>query len=316
MKSDTAAKKDAVPPQSHLPRRARRISLSSGPGTNPAPPPRSQQLYVSFRRSIAVVALALLWELWQVATGRSQERRNGSRPFYSSVWFLGPLCCLMLSEIAKAAVEEKLAERVRRKLRRKLEDSFKGGQSVVNGVWVRAGVATSQVGFALAVDPPPSPAEMPDRDNSPDAASPADAGEVDATTAAADGASSYANADHLLAVREGACDACWMEVALGSREQRISGRLVLRGVRGSPFGDVEMGKCSSPLCRMLEVLCQPVHTPKKCQNKIVEREASVVLQLDYYDAWIDAALSVCNVTIVLAHFVWCRVLLVMPCAFW
>lgn len=209
MKPDSIKDADTeVAPQSHFPRRARRISLSSGPGANPAPPPRSQQFYVSFRRSLAGIVLALLWELWEAVTGR---RGNGSRsPLYKSPWFLGPMCCLMLSEMGKAAIEEKLAQRVQRKLREKLEDSFKGGQSVVHGVWVRAGLAT-EVGFALAVDPPPSAGSASAKVTSDAAAAAASAGEVDATTTsnagAGDGVPGDTAGEHLLAVSEGTCGA-------------------------------------------------------------------------------------------------------------
>ncbi|CAM9498136.1 unnamed protein product, partial [Scytosiphon promiscuus] len=191
MKSGTAVEDAKVTPQSHLPKRARRISLSSGPGANPAPPPRSQQFYISFRRTLAGIGLALLWELWEVVTGRRHGRRNDSKPLYSSPWFLGPLCCLMISEMCKA-------------LREKLEESFKGGQSVVSGVWVRAGFAT-EVGFALAVDPPTPSAEAPEKvipsEAPADAAGGGGGGEVGATSAAAaDGGHDKTAADHLLSM--------------------------------------------------------------------------------------------------------------------
>lgn len=174
----------------------RRISLSSGPSRNPAPPPRSQESQAFLLRAFCVAAAALLCELLA-----ARWRRNAS--LKSSMRLLGLLllCCFLLLLTCKSAAEEKLAAKVHRKLCEKLDDSFKGCRSAVKGVWIRVGVAT-EVGFGLTVSPPPwtgtpAAAAVPDKDGS------SGGGATSAAAAAASAACVASNtpADHLLAVR-------------------------------------------------------------------------------------------------------------------
>lgn len=175
----------------------RRISLSSGPSKNPAPPPRSQESQAFLLRALCVAAAALVCELLAV-----RWRRNAS--LRSSMRLLGLLllCCLLLLLTCKGAAEEKLAAKVHRKLCEKLDDSFKGCRSAVKGVWIRVGIAT-EVGFGLTVSPPPSPAAasaaaaVPGMDGSSGVGAAAAAAAATSATCAA----SKTPADHLLAVR-------------------------------------------------------------------------------------------------------------------
>eukprot|EP00752_Nemacystus_decipiens_P012079 g10709.t1 len=175
----------------------RRISLSSGPSKNPAPPPRSQESQAFLLRALCVAATALLCEL-----AAARWRRNAS--FRSSVRLLGLLllCCFLLISACRSAAEEKLSSKVHRKLCEKLEDSFKGCRSAVKGVWMRVGVAT-EVGFGLTVLPPqPAAAALDavlDKDES------SGGGAADAAAAAAAAANAPCGAcktaaEHLLAM--------------------------------------------------------------------------------------------------------------------
>ena len=179
----------------------RRISLSSGPSKNPAPPPRSQESQAFLLRALCVAAAALVCELLAV-----RWRRNAS--LRSSMRLLGLLllCCLLLLLTCKGAAEEKLAAKVHRKLCEKLDDSFKGCRSAVKGVWIRVGIAT-EVGFGLTVSPPPSPAAaaaaaaLPGMDGSSGVGAAAATAAAAAAAASATCAASKTPADHLLAVR-------------------------------------------------------------------------------------------------------------------
>lgn len=170
----------------------RRISLSSGPSQNPAPPPRSQESHAFLLRALCVTAAALLCELLVL-----RWRQNAA--FSTRLVCLLLACCFLLLLMSKTVAEEKLAAKVHGKLRDKLDDSFKGCRSAVKGVWTRLGVAT-EVGFGLVVAPPPSTtaaASVPDKDKD------KSSGDGAAAAAAADTAAYVASktpADHLLAV--------------------------------------------------------------------------------------------------------------------
>lgn len=171
----------------------RRISLSSGPTKNPAPPPPSPQFQLLLLRLLAVTVIALLWELL-AARWSGSVSFNGKRRLASLLLFF----CFLALLMGKAAGEERLAVTVHRKLREKLDDSFKGGQSAVKGAWIRLGFAT-QVGFGLTVSPPPSTtaaagtaAAVPSKEGSGGGATAAEAGLA---------SGNRATADHLLAVR-------------------------------------------------------------------------------------------------------------------
>lgn len=174
----------------------RRISLSSGPSKNPAPPRHYQENHAFLLRALCVAAAALLFELLAARWRRKASPNNSMR-----LVGLVRLCCFLLLVMCKSAAEETLAAKVHQKLCEKLDDSFKGCQSAVNGVWIRLGGAT-EVGFGLTVSPPPATtaaaAAVPDEDGSSRGGA--------AATAAADGntagcVASKAPADHLLAVR-------------------------------------------------------------------------------------------------------------------
>lgn len=176
------------------------ISLSSGPSENPAPPLRSQERQAFLLRASCVAVVALLYELLAV-----RWRRNASLDSSMRLLWLLLLCCFLLLLMSKTAAEEKLTAKVHRKLCEKLDDSFKGCQSTVKGVWIRLGGAT-EVGFGLTVAPPPSTtpntAAVPDKEGS------SRGGAAAASAAAAEtsaGVASKFSGDHLLAVRALCC---------------------------------------------------------------------------------------------------------------
>ncbi|CAN0501264.1 unnamed protein product, partial [Ectocarpus sp. 12 AP-2014] len=131
----------------------RRISLSSGPTVNPSPPPRSREHGVMVSCALAVAVVVLLWELlvrWRRPQNTLPSNGNSTRIFAAAM-----VCCWVLLCTGKSAAEKALAFKVYQKLRKKLEDSFKGGESTVSETWARAGVAT-EVGFGLVVALPTS----------------------------------------------------------------------------------------------------------------------------------------------------------------
>lgn len=146
-------------------------------------------------RALAVALLALLLEL----LAARWRGRNAS--FNESIRTLVLLlvCCFLLLLMGKGAAEEKLAAKVHQELLEKLEDSFKGGQSAVKGVWIRTGIATA-VGFGLTVAPPPSMTATADAIPDKERPGGQTAGATTARGAAA-GVTSNVEADNLLVVR-------------------------------------------------------------------------------------------------------------------
>lgn len=143
-------------PQQHT----RRLSLSTGLGKHPAPYRWTPRLKSSLFGAVAVAASALLWDL--LLMRRRERTQKAAAP-----WTRGPtqattglrqsladcdtrLLCEILTLfvlvvcMCKVAVEDRLALVVRRKLRYKLEDSFKH-RSWVEAAWVRAGWETKVV---------------------------------------------------------------------------------------------------------------------------------------------------------------------------
>ncbi|CAM9541123.1 unnamed protein product, partial [Ectocarpus sp. 12 AP-2014] len=103
----------------------RRISLSSGPGVNPSPPPRSREHGVMVSRALAVAVVMLLWELvvrWRRPQNTLPSNGNSTRIFGAAM-----VCCWVLLCTGKSAAEKALSFKVCQKLRKKLGDSFKGG---------------------------------------------------------------------------------------------------------------------------------------------------------------------------------------------
>lgn len=176
----------------------RRISLSSGPSKNPAPPPRSKERQDFLLRASCLAIVALFFELLALRW-RQNVSLNSS---------LRLVCCLLagcflLRLVSKTAAEERLAAMVHRKLCEKLEESFKGCQSAVKGVWIRLGDAT-EVGFGLTVAPPVPPSSTAAAAAVPDKEGSSSGGGAAAATAVAAGysacAASNTSADPLLAV--------------------------------------------------------------------------------------------------------------------
>lgn len=173
----------------------RHMSLSSGASKNPAPPPASPERQLLLFRLLTVVVIALLWELLVARWRGSDAPSNGNKRFVSLLL----VCCVLVFLMGKTTGEEKLVVKVHRKLREKLEDSFKGGQSAVNGVWIRLGFAT-EVGFGLTVSPPctstaTAAAIVADEEGS-------SGGATAVETGPSSGVTRETSADHLLAVRE------------------------------------------------------------------------------------------------------------------
>lgn len=169
-------------------------SLSSGASKNPAPPPPSPQRQLLLLRLLAVTVIALLWELLLARWRVSGATFNGKKRLVSLLL----VCCFLVFLTGKTTGEEKLAVKVHRKLREKLEDSFKGGQSVVNGVWIRLGFAT-EVGFGLTAVSPPSTCTttttVAEKEES-------GGGGTAVEAVPSSGIASETSAGHLLAVRE------------------------------------------------------------------------------------------------------------------
>ncbi|CAM9626090.1 unnamed protein product, partial [Ectocarpus sp. 13 AM-2016] len=87
---------------------------------------------------------------WRKPQNTLPSNGNSTRIFGAAM-----VCCWVLLCTGKSAAEKALSLKVCQKLRKKLEDSFKGGESTVSETWARAGVAT-EVGFGLVVALPTS----------------------------------------------------------------------------------------------------------------------------------------------------------------
>ena len=148
----TTAGTSADPVSGHQ-QHTRRLSLSSGLGKHPAPYRWTPRLKTSLFGAMVVAASALLWELLmrRESTQEAAARTRGTTRFrlplvdgdirllfeFLAFFFLVVCMC-------KVTVEDRLAQVVRRKLRYKLEDSFKH-RSWVEAAWVRAGWKTKVV---------------------------------------------------------------------------------------------------------------------------------------------------------------------------
>lgn len=140
----------------------RRLSLSTGPGKHPAPYCWSPRLKSSLFGAMIVAAVALFFELLMprresTAGAWTSEQTSGlpmlncdTRLLCELVVFLVLLGCM-----CKVALEDRLALEVRRRLRFKLEGSFKH-PSWVEAAWVRAGWETKVVVGAVQVSASPA----------------------------------------------------------------------------------------------------------------------------------------------------------------
>lgn len=154
----------------------RRISLSAGPGENPAPPSRPQRPQVLLSGAAAVAVAAILFEVLLVKyrTQSTAAVNNGVIEATRAVQQLSAcdarlllglllVAALLLLCASKAAAEGRLAAKARRKLCEKLEDSF-DHPSQVEDAWMRVGGET-QVGFGVvtvsAADPSPPAVTLP-----------------------------------------------------------------------------------------------------------------------------------------------------------